>query len=126
MGPLMISHISMTTSRYLRPLLATSDGFVVMPSMSPRALASRTSATSPVSMKNFMMSSSPRSGGWQGGLGRLARGVRPGQALLQHGQDAEQALQAFANIHGFGREALELRDQLRPFHTSRIRASMGR
>src|SRR5688572_18587481 len=54
MGPFTISHISTTTSRYLRPDLAISDGLVVIPSTRPMACASRTSRTSPVSMKNFM------------------------------------------------------------------------
>src|SRR5262249_50324696 len=42
------------TSRNLRPVLATSDGFVVTPSSRPVAASSRISPVSAVSTKNFM------------------------------------------------------------------------
>jgi hypothetical protein len=51
-GPLTTSQISSSTSRNLRPVLATSDGFVVTPSTRPMAAASLISRTSAVSMKN--------------------------------------------------------------------------
>ena len=53
-GPGTIAQISATTSMKLRPLLATSDGLVVTPSTRPVAARSLMSATSAVSMKNFM------------------------------------------------------------------------
>ena len=53
-GPFTMSQISSSTSRNLRPLLATSDGLVVTPSTRPIAVASLISFTSAVSMKNFM------------------------------------------------------------------------
>ena len=43
-----------STSRNLRPVLATSDGLVVTPSTSPIAAASLISSMSAVSMKNFI------------------------------------------------------------------------
>src|SRR5229473_313794 len=53
-GPGTIAQISRTTSRKLRPVLATSEGLVVTPSTSPVAVRSAISARSAVSMKNFI------------------------------------------------------------------------
>jgi hypothetical protein len=61
-GPSTIERISSSTSRNLRPVLATSDGFVVTPSTMPISWALRISPTSAVSMKNFMRAPSARSG----------------------------------------------------------------
>src|SRR4051794_23416176 len=73
MGPLISSQISTTTSLYLRPLLAISDGLVVTPSTRPMAAASRISPTSPVSMKNFI-GSLPRA--------MLGNGLEPLRCVL--------------------------------------------
>src|SRR5215475_11658646 len=53
-GPETTSQISSSTSLNRLPVLATSDGFVVTPSMMPWAAHSLISLISAVSMKNFM------------------------------------------------------------------------
>src|SRR3546814_14193591 len=58
-GPGTTSQISAITSAIGRPDLAISDGLVVTPSTIPVLARSRISATSAVSMKNFIAASSP-------------------------------------------------------------------
>src|SRR5262245_7202254 len=137
----MTSHISDTTSRYLRPVLATSDGLVVMPSMIPCAAASRTSATSPVSMKNFMGLSlqdalvDGASAALVGG-GRLERAAAldrdvggraagtldaraAAQPQLERGDGVLEPVETLPRRGGLGGEPLELhcqRGQLGPRH----------
>src|SRR5689334_11455004 len=114
----------MTTSLYLRPLLAMSDGFVVTPSTSPMACASRISPTSPVSMKNFI---------WTLPRAVLGNGLEPlcryvvarllwfrCQLLAQLGARARQLLEPAAGARGFVGDARQLVGER---HTQRMYGS---
>src|SRR5437879_3837045 len=66
MGPSTIEQISRSTLSKSRPVFATSEGLVVTPSRIPQLCASRSSATSAVSMKRFMTALYQR---WDGASG---------------------------------------------------------